>query len=426
MARSSCRSSPSSCSRSLAPDVELVDLGEHRLRDLARADAGLPGDAPRPRRVFPPLRSLDASRGNLPVQLSSFVGRDARARRVCGAAPARAARDAHRRRWRRQDPPRAAGRGRRARHGSPGRLARRAGAHRRSRRGGSSRGRRARCRTPAGSARRRHRLRPFRRDPDAPRPRQLRARPRRRRRPRRGAARPLPGVSCWRRAANRSISTASRSYPCVRSIRPPMRSAVRRRARRRRSRSSMPTTTPSGAVREDLRWTRWSTSRDRARGGTSRRCPRRHRRRPRRPLPLSCLGAPALGRPPPDSAGDTRVVPPLAARARTGALASPRCLRGRLRGRRRAYGLRCRRRLASLVRQSLVQFERDPRRGATACSRPCGCSRSSSSRRPVRRRRSGGPHAEWVAGLVDHPIEDWQRGGRDQSRHPRSRAGQLA
>ncbi len=53
----------------------LVDLGEHRLRDLARpvrvfqlTGAGL-------RAEFPPLRTLDRFAGNLPVQLSSFVGR---------------------------------------------------------------------------------------------------------------------------------------------------------------------------------------------------------------------------------------------------------------------------------------------------------------------------------------------------------------
>ena len=52
--------------------VTLVDLGDHRLRDLDR-----------PVRVFQvgggsfaPLRSLDALPGNLPRQLSSFVGRD--------------------------------------------------------------------------------------------------------------------------------------------------------------------------------------------------------------------------------------------------------------------------------------------------------------------------------------------------------------
>ena len=56
---------------------------------------------------FPPLRSLDAFPGNLPPQLTSFVGRDdeiaRRSRRRCDEV---AARHAHRRRRRRQDPPR--------------------------------------------------------------------------------------------------------------------------------------------------------------------------------------------------------------------------------------------------------------------------------------------------------------------------------
>src|SRR5262245_43773433 len=57
--------------------LSLVDLGEHRLRDLSGsvrvfqvADPALP-------QGFPPLRSLDAFPGNLPLQLTSFVGRDA-------------------------------------------------------------------------------------------------------------------------------------------------------------------------------------------------------------------------------------------------------------------------------------------------------------------------------------------------------------
>lgn len=56
--------------------VSLRDLGEHRLRDLSRpehlyqlAADGLPAD-------FPPLKSLDAFPGNLPVQLTTFVGRE--------------------------------------------------------------------------------------------------------------------------------------------------------------------------------------------------------------------------------------------------------------------------------------------------------------------------------------------------------------
>jgi predicted ATPase len=53
-------------------DASLVDLGEHRLRDLDRpmhlfqVGAG----------TFAPLRSLDTLPGNLPVQLTSFVGRE--------------------------------------------------------------------------------------------------------------------------------------------------------------------------------------------------------------------------------------------------------------------------------------------------------------------------------------------------------------
>jgi predicted ATPase/class 3 adenylate cyclase len=59
----------------LSPEVALVDLGEHRLRDLGRpehivqlAHPDLPAD-------FPALRSLDAYPGNLPVQRTAFVGR---------------------------------------------------------------------------------------------------------------------------------------------------------------------------------------------------------------------------------------------------------------------------------------------------------------------------------------------------------------
>jgi len=61
---------------SLPAGVSLRDLGAHRLRDLARAEQvyqlcgpGLPDD-------FPALRSLSALPNNLPVALSSFVGRE--------------------------------------------------------------------------------------------------------------------------------------------------------------------------------------------------------------------------------------------------------------------------------------------------------------------------------------------------------------
>ena len=55
----------------------LVDLGEHRLRDLARPVRVFQLTGPGLRAEFPPLRTLEGFAGNLPVQLSSFVGRAA-------------------------------------------------------------------------------------------------------------------------------------------------------------------------------------------------------------------------------------------------------------------------------------------------------------------------------------------------------------
>jgi len=60
----------------LPPAVELVDLGSHRLRDIDRPEQVyqvIVADLPR---TFPPLRSLNTRRSNLPVQLTSFVGRE--------------------------------------------------------------------------------------------------------------------------------------------------------------------------------------------------------------------------------------------------------------------------------------------------------------------------------------------------------------
>jgi predicted ATPase/class 3 adenylate cyclase len=60
----------------LPQDVSLRDLGEQRLKDLIRPEriyqvvsADLPSD-------FPPLKTLDTYRHNLPTQLTSFVGRE--------------------------------------------------------------------------------------------------------------------------------------------------------------------------------------------------------------------------------------------------------------------------------------------------------------------------------------------------------------
>lgn len=60
----------------LPPSMDLLDLGSHRLRDLDRPEQvyqlvveDLPGK-------FPPLRSLSTRRSNLPLSLTSFVGRE--------------------------------------------------------------------------------------------------------------------------------------------------------------------------------------------------------------------------------------------------------------------------------------------------------------------------------------------------------------
>jgi predicted ATPase/DNA-binding SARP family transcriptional activator/class 3 adenylate cyclase len=60
----------------LPAGAALLDLGEHRLKDVARAERvfqlahpDLPAD-------FPPLRSLRAQKHNLPAQLTSFIGRE--------------------------------------------------------------------------------------------------------------------------------------------------------------------------------------------------------------------------------------------------------------------------------------------------------------------------------------------------------------
>jgi predicted ATPase/class 3 adenylate cyclase len=60
----------------LPPDTELQDMGERRLKDLLRSERlyqlnslGLPIN-------FPPLKTLDSFPNNLPVQLTTFIGRE--------------------------------------------------------------------------------------------------------------------------------------------------------------------------------------------------------------------------------------------------------------------------------------------------------------------------------------------------------------
>jgi predicted ATPase/class 3 adenylate cyclase len=58
-------------------EVELVDLGEHRLRDLSRAERVFQVNASGLEASFAPLSTVDSFPCNLPLQVSSFIGRDA-------------------------------------------------------------------------------------------------------------------------------------------------------------------------------------------------------------------------------------------------------------------------------------------------------------------------------------------------------------
>lgn len=61
----------------LLPDgAELVDLGKHRLKDLGEAETLFQVSVPGLPAQFPPLATLERVSHNLPVQVTSFVGRD--------------------------------------------------------------------------------------------------------------------------------------------------------------------------------------------------------------------------------------------------------------------------------------------------------------------------------------------------------------
>jgi predicted ATPase/class 3 adenylate cyclase len=66
--------------RDLSPagmPLQLVDLGEHRLRDLRESEHVFQLAAPGLPSEFPPLTSLDRQTHNLPSQLTPFIGREA-------------------------------------------------------------------------------------------------------------------------------------------------------------------------------------------------------------------------------------------------------------------------------------------------------------------------------------------------------------
>jgi predicted ATPase/class 3 adenylate cyclase len=60
----------------LPPGAGLRDLGAHRLKDLQQPERVAQLTHPALPAAFPPLRSLDARPHNLPLQLTSFVGRE--------------------------------------------------------------------------------------------------------------------------------------------------------------------------------------------------------------------------------------------------------------------------------------------------------------------------------------------------------------
>ena len=66
----------------LPEEIEFLDLGLHRLKDLGREERIFQVTHPELSVDFPPLRTLDIIPNNLPVQLTSFVGREAEIRNL--------------------------------------------------------------------------------------------------------------------------------------------------------------------------------------------------------------------------------------------------------------------------------------------------------------------------------------------------------
>jgi len=60
----------------LPTDVSVLDLGEHRLKDLIRPERVFQVTGPGSPTAFPPLRTLDARPHNLPVHPTALLGRD--------------------------------------------------------------------------------------------------------------------------------------------------------------------------------------------------------------------------------------------------------------------------------------------------------------------------------------------------------------
>ena len=67
----------------LPAGTSLRDLGEHRLKDLFRPERVFQLLAPELPSEFPPLRTLDAYRNNLPLQPTPLIGREKEVAEVC-------------------------------------------------------------------------------------------------------------------------------------------------------------------------------------------------------------------------------------------------------------------------------------------------------------------------------------------------------
>lgn len=63
-------------SERLPAGVELLDLGEHHLRDLVQPERIYQAAAPGLQSDFPPLKTADTQPNNLPLPLTSFIGRE--------------------------------------------------------------------------------------------------------------------------------------------------------------------------------------------------------------------------------------------------------------------------------------------------------------------------------------------------------------
>jgi predicted ATPase len=66
----------------MLPETILRDLDSHRLKDLIRPEHIYQAVAPDLPSEFPPLKTLDTQPNNLPIQLTSFIGRDQEMARV--------------------------------------------------------------------------------------------------------------------------------------------------------------------------------------------------------------------------------------------------------------------------------------------------------------------------------------------------------